>query len=131
MAKKIWRQKMFKEKIEDRQKIMAKKIWRQTCSKRNLKKSKRSCRRKFGDKRCSHDHQKGLSNDFGKEKQEFLKDHIFSSPVHEVLKVSYCDRPMSGVRCPSSVNIFSSVTGGSTGMKLHRKHPLNVLTRIP
>ena len=56
---------------------------------------------------------------------------IFSSPVHEVLKVSYCDRPMSGVGPVSSVNIFSSVTGGSTGMKLSRTHPLNVLTRIP
>ena len=77
MAKKIWRQKNFKMKIEDRQKIMAKKIWRQKCSKRNLKKSKRSCHRKFGDKRCFHGHQKGLSNDFGKAKQVFLKDQIF------------------------------------------------------
>ena len=33
--------------------------------------------------------------------------------------------------CPSSVNIFSSVTSGSIVMKLHRKHPLNVLSRIP
>ena len=32
---------------------------------------------------------------------------------------------------PSSVNIFSSVTSQSIVMKLHRKHPLNVLTRIP
>ena len=33
------------------------------------------------------------------------------------------------VRRPASVNFFSSVTSGSIGMKLHRKHPLNDLTR--
>ena len=27
---------------------------------------------------------------------------LFSSPVHEVLRVSYCDRPMSVVRRPST-----------------------------
>ena len=31
----------------------------------------------------------------------------------------------------TSVNINSSVYSGSISMKLHRKHPLNVLTRIP
>ena len=31
---------------------------------------------------------------------------------------------------PASVNIFSSVTSASIEMKLHRKHSLNVLTRI-
>ena len=52
---------------------------------------------------------------------------IFSSPENEVLKVSYFI-----AFCPAaSGNIFSSVTSGSIVMKLHRKHPLNVLTRIP
>ena len=31
---------------------------------------------------------------------------IFSSPEHKVLRVSYCDRPMSVVRRLSSVNNF-------------------------
>ena len=31
---------------------------------------------------------------------------IFSSPEHKVLKVSYCDRPMSGIQHLSSVNNF-------------------------
>ena len=42
---------------------------------------------------------------------------LFSSPEHKVLRVSYCDRPLSVVRRPSSVvrklfylNIFSSET---------------------
>ena len=47
---------------------------------------------------------------------------------YEVLKVSYCDRTLSGVHHALSINIFSSVTSGPIGMKLHRKHPLNVLT---
>ena len=55
---------------------------------------------------------------------------VFSSPEHEVLKVSYCDLPMSGVRRVSFVNIFSSITNGLIRMKLHNRHPLNVLTRI-
>ena len=43
----------------------------------------------------------------GKKTTEDIKNiiqdvSIFSSPVHEVLKVSYCDRPMSGVRRPST-----------------------------
>ena len=41
----------------------------------------------------------------------------------EVLQVSYCDHL-------SCFNIFSSVTSGSIGMKLNRKHPLNDFTRI-
>ena len=32
---------------------------------------------------------------------------------------------------PSCVNFFSSITSGSLGMKLHRKHPLNDFTRFP
>ena len=35
------------------------------------------------------------------------------------------------VRRPSSDNLFSSVTNGSVGMKLPRKHPFNDITRIP
>ena len=35
------------------------------------------------------------------------------------------------VRRPACVNFFSSVTSGSIGIKLHRKHPLNDLTRFP
>ena len=56
---------------------------------------------------------------------------LFSSPEHEVLKASYCDRLLSGVCSASSVNIFSSVPSGSLWMKLHRKHPLNDLNRVP
>ena len=53
---------------------------------------------------------------------------VFSSPE---LKVSYCDRLLSGVvRCASCVNIFSFVTSWTIGMKLHRKYPLNDRTRI-
>ena len=34
----------------------------------------------------------------------FTREHdLFSSPEHKVLMVSFCDRPMSGVRHPSSV----------------------------
>ena len=32
-----------------------------------------------------------------------LEKYIFSSPEHKVLKVSYCDHPVSGVRRQSSV----------------------------
>ena len=53
---------------------------------------------------------------------------FFSSPEHKVLKVSYCDHLLC---CASSVNFFSTVTRGSIWMKLHRKHPLNDLTKIP
>ena len=42
-----------------------------------------------------------------------------------MLKVGYCDR-LVRLLC---VNI--PVISGSIGMKLHRKHPLNVLTKIP
>ena len=54
---------------------------------------------------------------------------LFSSPEHTVLKVSYCNHQLSGNWC-ASVNIIFSVTSGSIGMKLHRKHPLNGHTRI-
>ena len=37
------------------------------------------------------------------EKKKMLVTSIFSSPEHEVLMVSYCDRAVSGVRRPSSV----------------------------
>ena len=68
-----------------------------------------------------------------------LKSYIFINGIFpyfsiflaHVLKVSYCDRLLSVVRHASSVNFFSSVTSGSNGMKLHRKHPLNDLTRFP
>ena len=40
---------------------------------------------------------------------------IFSSPEHKVLKVSYCDHPVSGVRRPSSVVRRVSST-------IHSKH---------
>jgi len=34
--------------------------------------------------------------------------NLFSSPEHKVLRVSYCDRPLSVVRRrPSSVNFFT------------------------
>ena len=35
------------------------------------------------------------------------KQLFLSSPEHKVLRVSYCDRPMSSVCCPSSFNNFS------------------------
>ena len=33
----------------------------------------------------------------------YLSNFLFSSPEHKVLKVSYCDHPVSGVRRQSSV----------------------------
>ena len=57
--------------------------------------------------------------------------YFFSCFQYKVLKVSYCDRSLSGMRCNSSVNIFSSVTSWLIGLKLRRKHPLNALTIIP
>ena len=56
---------------------------------------------------------------------------LFSSPEHKVLRVSYCDRPLSVVRRrPSCVvrklfylNIFSSVTIHWILTKLHRNDP--------
>ena len=47
----------------------------------------------------------------------------------ELLWVAFC--PATVVHRAWSVNIFSSVTSRSIGMKLHRKHSLNDLTRIP
>ena len=38
--------------------------------------------------------------------EHFPKRQIFSSPEHEVLMVSYCDRAVSGVRPASSVVNF-------------------------
>ena len=40
------------------------------------------------------------------EKEEMLVTSMFSSPEHEVLMVSYCDRAVSGVRRASSVVNF-------------------------
>ena len=37
------------------------------------------------------------------EKEKMLVTSIFSTPEHKVLMVSFCDRPMSGVRHPSCV----------------------------
>ena len=37
------------------------------------------------------------------EKKKNMCSLIFSSPEHKVLKVSYCDHPVSGVRRQSSV----------------------------
>ena len=53
--------------------------------------------------------------------------NIFSS--RRVIVIAFC--PECIVRCASCVNFFSSVTSGSIGMKLHRKLPLNDLTRFP
>ena len=33
----------------------------------------------------------------------FLMKCFFSSPEHKVLKVSYCDQPLSGIQCPSCI----------------------------
>ena len=63
---------------------------------------------------------------FANFRKDISKQNLFSSPEHEVLKVSFVI-----AFCPASVNIFSSVTSWSTGMKIHRKHSLNDLTRIP
>ena len=54
---------------------------------------------------------------------------LFSSPEHNVLRMSYCDRSMSGVRLcvrPSVNNYLknvSSETGQQISMKLHRNDP--------
>ena len=48
---------------------------------------------------------------------------LFSSPEHEMPKVSYCDRPVSGVRRPSStiyLNHISSKTGEWILKRFHR-----------
>ena len=37
------------------------------------------------------------------EEETIISAYIFSSPEHKVLKVSYCDHPVSGVRRQSSV----------------------------
>ena len=57
--------------------------------------------------------------------------NIFSSPEHKVLRVSYCDRPLSVVVRRAScvvrklfyLNIFSSETTHWTLTKLHRNDP--------
>ena len=46
---------------------------------------------------------------------EALNSNIFSSPEHKVLKVSYCEHPVSGVRRQSSVVRRVSST-------IHSKH---------
>jgi len=56
---------------------------------------------------------------------------VFSSPEHKVLRVSYCDRPLSVVRRRAScvvrklfyLNIFSSETTHWILTKLHRNDP--------
>ena len=61
---------------------------------------------------------------------------VFSSPEHKVLRVSYCDRPLSVVRRRASsvvrrassvnlfyLNIFSSKTTHWILTKLHRNDP--------
>ena len=58
--------------------------------------------------------------------QANFKINVFRSPEHKVLTVSFCDRPMSGVRRASStisLNIFSSLTTGPVLMKLGRDVP--------
>jgi len=65
-------------------------------------------------------------------------NHIFSSPEHKVLRVSYCDRPLSVVRRRAScvvrrassvvrklfyLNIFSSETTHWILTKLYRNDP--------
>ena len=55
----------------------------------------------------------------------FLVCMWFLANLSFVLKVRNCD-----LHC-ASVNIFSSLTIRSIWMKLHRKHPLNVLSKIP
>jgi len=57
--------------------------------------------------------------------------HLYSSPEHEVLRVSYCDRPLSVVcrrascvvRQPFYLNIFFSETAHWILTKLHRNGP--------
>ena len=48
-----------------------------------------------------------------------------SSPEHEVLMVSYCDQPISVVRCAAStiaLKAYSSYTPGPIDLILGRKH---------
>ena len=55
--------------------------------------------------------------------------HLSTKCSRWVIVIAFC--PKGVVRCASSVNILSSVTSQSIGMRRHRKHPLNDLTRIP
>ena len=61
--------------------------------------------------------------------ERFVAKGELAQNEHNVHKVSYCDCPLSGVRHASSIvrhpliNILSSITNRSFGMKLHRKHP--------
>ena len=43
---------------------------------------------------------------------------IFSSPEHKVLRVSYCDRPLSVVRRASSVNFFKHSKNGGGALSV-------------
>ena len=58
---------------------------------------------------------------------------LFSSPDHNVLRMSYCDRSLSGIRPAGRVSvrpwtitekIFSAETGQLISIKLHRNDPL-------
>ena len=53
----------------------------------------------------------GFQNIFGRvvmleEEKCHVKHFIFSSPEHEVLMVSYCDKFLSVVQCPCIVNFL-------------------------
>ena len=48
---------------------------------------------------------------------------LFSSPEHNVLKMSYHDRSMSVCPWTITLKIFSSETGQQISMKLHRNDP--------
>ena len=68
----------------------------------------------------------------------FTQYYHFSSPEHNVLGVSYCDRPVSGVRRPSCVvrrpqfasNDISSVTTWRISTKVDRIISLEFSTKI-
>ena len=51
-----------------------------------------------------------------------IMDLLLTSSEQEVLKVIYCDRPLSNVHC-LSVNILFSVTNWTMRMELYMKNP--------
>ena len=63
--------------------------------------TERVCRRQFQADEKGRKFSKRVENTVGKEIARYEQFLLFSSPEHKVLMVSFCDRPMSGVRRPS------------------------------
>ena len=59
-------------------------------------------------------------NDSG-ERSRAIMALLFSSPEHNILRVSYCDRSMSV--CKQLLKRFSDETDQQISMKLHRNDP--------